>query len=104
MYAKLLTSQAILHDALDRVGRGELNEMFDPSISAAKLVLTENVIDVGEQAIRLTGWRGYSKELPFEQFYRAAMAALTGQTAQDVLEINLGVVAMADALLPGSGF
>jgi alkylation response protein AidB-like acyl-CoA dehydrogenase len=99
MYAKQLTSQAILHDALDRVGRGQINEMFDPAISAAKLIITENVIDVGEQAIRLTGWRGYSKELPFEQTYRAAMAALTGQTAQDVLEINLGVVATADAML-----
>ncbi len=99
MYAKLLTSRAILHDALDRVGRGEVNEMFDPVISAAKFVLTENVIDAGEQAIRLTGWRGYATELPFQRMHRAAMAALTGQTAQDVLEINLGLVAMADAVL-----
>lgn len=104
MYAKLLTSQAILHDALDRVGRDEINEMFDPAISAAKFILTENVIDVGEQAIRLTGWRGYSTELPFQRTYRAAMAALTGQTAQDVLEINLGVVALADATLQGAHF
>lgn len=99
MYAKLLTSQVILHDALDRVGRSAINEMFDPVISAAKFIITENVIDVGEQAIRLTGWRGYSTELPFQRTYRAAMAALTGQTAQDVLEINLGVVAMADTAL-----
>lgn len=96
MAAKQLTSAAILHDALDRIGRGEINQMFDPVISAAKLIITENALDVGQSAIRLTGWRGYSHELPFERLYRAFMAALTGQTAQDVLEIQLGVVAMAE--------
>ena len=99
MYAKHLTSRALLHDALDRVGRGDINDMFDPAISAAKFIITENIVDVGEQAIRLTGWRGYATELPFERMYRAAMAALTGQTAQDVLEINLGVIATASVNL-----
>jgi alkylation response protein AidB-like acyl-CoA dehydrogenase len=100
MYAKTLTSRAILHDALDRIGRGDVNEMFDPVVSAAKFVITENVVDVGEQAIRLTGWRGYAAdELPFQRMYRAAMSALTGQTAQDVLEINLGVVATSEVIL-----
>ncbi len=99
MYARYLTSRAILHDALDRIGRGEINEMFDPAISAAKFVITENVIEIGEKAIRLTGWQGYSKELPLERMYRAALAALTGQTAQDVLEINLGVIAASDVAL-----
>ncbi|HYH97662.1 acyl-CoA dehydrogenase family protein [Hyalangium sp.] len=95
MAARQLTSEAILHDALDRIGRGDINQLFDPIISAAKLIITENALELGERAIRLTGWRGYSKELPFERFYRAFMAALTGQTAQDVLEIQLGVVTMA---------
>jgi alkylation response protein AidB-like acyl-CoA dehydrogenase len=99
MYARYLTSRAILHDALDRMGRGEVNEMFDPVFSAAKFIITENVMSVGERAIRLTGWRGQSKELPFERMYRSAMAALTGQTAQDVLEINLGVLATSDVAL-----
>jgi alkylation response protein AidB-like acyl-CoA dehydrogenase len=99
MYAKYLTSRAILRDALDRIGRGEVNEMFDPVVSAAKFVITENVVDVGERAIRLTGWQGYATELPLQRMYRAAMAALTGQTAQDVLEINLGVVATSDVVL-----
>lgn len=99
MYAKRLTSETILHSALDRIERGEANEVFDPYISAAKYILTENVVDVGEQAIRLTGWRGYSKVLPIERMYRAALAALTAQTAQDILEINLGVIAMAHLAL-----
>ena len=95
MYAKCLTSEAILHDALDRIERGETNEVFDATISAAKFILAENVVDVGERALRLTGWRGYSDQLPLERMHRAAIAALTAQTAQDILQINLGVLAMA---------
>jgi alkylation response protein AidB-like acyl-CoA dehydrogenase len=99
MYARYLTSRAILHDALDRIARGEINDMFDPIISAAKFIIAENVVDVGEKAIRLTGWRGYSKQLPVERLYRAALAALTGHTAQDLLEINLGVIAASNFAL-----
>jgi alkylation response protein AidB-like acyl-CoA dehydrogenase len=95
MYAKYLTSRVILHDALDRMGRGDVNEVYDPVISAAKYVVTENAVDVGERALRLTGWRGYSTVLPLERMYRAAMASVTGQTAQDILEINLGVIAIS---------
>jgi alkylation response protein AidB-like acyl-CoA dehydrogenase len=95
MYAKYLTSQVVLHDALDRMGRGDVNAVYDPVISAAKYVVTENAVDVGERAIRLTGWRGYSTVLPLERMFRAVLASVTGQTAQDILEINLGVIAMS---------
>jgi alkylation response protein AidB-like acyl-CoA dehydrogenase len=95
MYAQYLTSRVVLHDALDRMGRGDVNEVYDPVISAAKYVLTENAVEVGERAIRLTGWRGYTTVLPLERIYRAVLASVTGQTAQDILEINLGVIAMA---------
>lgn len=93
MYARYLTSRAILHDALGRMGRGEVDDMFDPFISAAKYIITENVMNVCERAIRLTGWRGQSHELPLQLIYRSSMAALAGQTPQDLLEINLGVIA-----------
>ena len=95
MYSKWMTSQAILHTALDRIGSGDINEIFDPFISSAKLTITERAVEVGERAIRLTGWRGYSDHLPFERMFRGAMAAITGQTAQDVLEIQLGILAIA---------
>ncbi|GAB4510700.1 MAG: acyl-CoA dehydrogenase family protein [Haliangiales bacterium] len=95
MSARCQCAQAILHAALDRIDRGEVNDVFDPFISSAKFMLTEHAVEVCERAIRLTGWRGYSDELPFGRFYRAAMGALTGQTAQDVLEIQLGVIAIA---------
>jgi hypothetical protein len=93
MYARYLTSRAVLHDALGRLGRGAIDDMFDPFISAAKYIITENVMDACERAIRLTGWRGQSHELPLQLIYRSSMAALAGQTPQDLLEINLGVIA-----------
>jgi len=95
MYAQYLTSRVVLHDALERMGRGEVNPVYDPVISAAKYVVTENAVEVGERAIRLTGWRGYTTVLPLERMHRAVIASITGQTAQDILEINLGVIAMA---------
>jgi butyryl-CoA dehydrogenase len=99
MYATRLTSEAILHNALDTIERGEANDVFDATVSAAKYVLAENVVEVGERALRLTGWRGYAKQYPLERMYRAAVAALTAQTAQDILQINLGVLAMSHLTL-----
>lgn len=38
-------------------------------------------------AVHLTGWMGYSRELPYERYLRRFMGGIAGQTAQDVLEI-----------------
>lgn len=97
MSAQAMTSQAILHTALDHIESSRVNEVFDPFVSAAKLMITEAGIALSERAIRLTGWQGYSNILPYERHFRAFMSALTGQTAQDVLEIQLGVLAVAKA-------
>jgi alkylation response protein AidB-like acyl-CoA dehydrogenase len=82
-------ARALLHDALERWA-GTHNPLHDPIVSAAKYTIVENAIEVGLDAIRLTGWRGYSQELPYERYLRGFMAGLAGQTAQDVLELLLG--------------
>ncbi len=97
MSAQAMTSQAILHSALDHIDSCRVNEIFDPFVSAAKFTITEAGIALSERAIRLTGWQGYSNLLPYERHFRAFLSALTGQTAQDVLEIQLGVLAIAQA-------
>lgn len=84
------TSRAVLHDALDRLGNDEYNELFDPVISAAKYTVVDNAIALAMDAIHLTGWMGYSRELPYERYLRGFMGGIAGQTAQDVLEILLG--------------
>lgn len=92
MKAKQIASRAILHDALDRIGRGEIDEV----ISAAELTITEIAVEVGERALRLTGGRGDGQELPVQRMCRAFLAAITGQAAQEMLEIDLGVQAIAE--------
>lgn len=92
------TARAVLHDALDRLGDSDHNELFDPVISAAKYTVVENAIALAMDAINLTGWMGYSRELPYERYLRGFMGGIAGQTAQDVLEVLLGndVIARAE--------
>ncbi|MCG8417665.1 MAG: acyl-CoA/acyl-ACP dehydrogenase [Proteobacteria bacterium] len=101
MAIRYQTARAVLHNALDRAESNEINPLFDPVISAAKYFITEQAIALADRAVRLTGWRGYSKKLPFERYLRALMAGVTGQTAQDILEIHLGVNAIAEIELAG---
>jgi alkylation response protein AidB-like acyl-CoA dehydrogenase len=84
------TSRAVLHDALGRLGTGGHNELFDPVVSAAKYTVVDNAIALALDAVNLTGWMGYSRELPYERYLRGFMGGIAGQTAQDVLEVLLG--------------
>jgi alkylation response protein AidB-like acyl-CoA dehydrogenase len=84
------TSRAVLHDALGRLGTDSHNELFDPVVSAAKYTVVDNAIALAMDAINLTGWMGYSRELPYERYLRGFMGGIAGQTAQDVLEILVG--------------
>lgn len=90
MLIRYETARAVLHDALSRCAAGAHNPLFDPVISAAKYTIVENAIAVGMDAVHLTGWLGYSRELPYERHLRGFMAGIAGQTSQDVLEILLG--------------
>lgn len=82
-------ARALLHDALARWA-GTHNPLHEPVVSAAKYTIVDNAIAVALDAVGLTGWLGYSRELPFERYLRGFMAGIAGQTAQDVLELLLG--------------
>lgn len=101
MYIRYETARAVLRDALERVGGRHQNPLFDPVISAAKYTVVEHALAVAKDAIYLTGWRGFSKELPFERYFRSFMGGIAGQTAQDVIELLLGsnVVAQVELRL-----
>jgi alkylation response protein AidB-like acyl-CoA dehydrogenase len=90
MLIRYEAARAVLHDALARWAAGAHNPLFDPVVSAAKYTIVENALAVGMDAVQLTGWLGYSRELPYERYLRGFMAGIAGQTAQDVLEILLG--------------
>jgi acyl-CoA dehydrogenase len=74
---------------------GRLDPAFDPVISAAKHEITDQSLDLGVSALRLLGGRGYLQG-PAERFLRDACALLAAGGTQDVLEIDLGVRAVAE--------
>jgi alkylation response protein AidB-like acyl-CoA dehydrogenase len=80
----------------------EHNEVFDSIVAAAKYWITELAIKSAEDAIRMSGWRGYSNALPYERDLRSFMGAISGQTAQEKLEMFLGVNFVARALMGGN--
>ncbi len=90
MLIRYETARAVLHDALGRWVAGPHNVQFDPVVSAAKYTIVDNAIAVGMDALHLTGWAGYSRELPYERHLRGFLAGVAGQTTQDVLEVLLG--------------
>jgi len=99
MLIRYETGRAVLHDALSRFATGAYNPLFDPVVSAAKYTVVENAVALGMDAVYLTGWLGYSRELPYERYLRGFMAGIAGQTAQDVLEILLGNEVIAQSEL-----
>lgn len=106
MLIRYETARAVLHDALSRWAANAHNPVFDPVVSAAKYTIVENAIAVGMDAVHLTGWLGFSRELPYERYLRGFMAGIAGQTAQDVLEILLGneVIARSELVRHMEGF
>jgi alkylation response protein AidB-like acyl-CoA dehydrogenase len=100
MFVRCETARAVLHDALGRWGAPTRSALFDPTSTAAKYTIVESAIALAQDAIYLTGWRGYSDALPYERMLRAFMSGIAGQTAQDVIELLLGnqVVAQQELL------
>jgi butyryl-CoA dehydrogenase len=90
MFIRYEAARAVLHAALDRWSEGEHNALFDPGISAAKYIVVDSATALAMDAIHLSGWRGYSRELPYERYLRAFMSGIAGQTSQDVIELLLG--------------
>jgi alkylation response protein AidB-like acyl-CoA dehydrogenase len=95
MYAAASTARAVLHNAIERIGRGDAEAVFDPIVTAAKYTIVELAIRFAEIAIRLTGWLGYSKQLPYERHLRSIFGGVAGQTPQEVLRVMLGTHVVA---------
>jgi len=99
MFARTQTSRAVLHDALQRWTSNDRNQLFDPISSAAKYTIVENAIELARDALYLTGWQGYSTNLPYERMLRGFMSGIAGQTAQDVIELLLGNHVVTEVVL-----
>lgn len=85
------SSRAILYRALE-APTGDTT--FDPIVSAAKYEISRHGLDVGVSALRLLGGHGYLRGRA-ERFVRDVCALLAAGGAQDVIEVNLGAIAVA---------
>lgn len=92
------SSRAVLHRALSVLGghTGGLDKTFDPIISAAKHEITDRSVELGISALRLLGGHGYLRGRA-ERHLRDTCALLAAAGTQDVLEIDLGLRAIASA-------
>src|SRR5262249_29517255 len=89
-YIDLLSSQALLHEALRRITDGEHDPLFDPVVSAAKYHVTEKALELAMRTLRLLGGSAYLKELPYERCLRDFCGLISGAGTQETLEVNLG--------------
>ncbi|WP_266214302.1 acyl-CoA dehydrogenase family protein [Paraliomyxa miuraensis] len=96
MYARTRAARAVLHDALERMASGEHRLAFDPVLSAAKYTVVDHALAFANDALHLTGWSGYTDQLPFERTLRGFMGGIAGQTTQEVLLVLLGQAAIAE--------
>jgi alkylation response protein AidB-like acyl-CoA dehydrogenase len=95
-YIAVDTSSALLRTGLSRLANREpgFEQLFDPSISAAKHEITARAVEVALSALRLLGGRGYLRGRT-ERYLRDVCSLLAAGGAQDVLETELGTLAVA---------
>jgi alkylation response protein AidB-like acyl-CoA dehydrogenase len=88
-------SRALIDPALAGLARGTADPFFDEIVSTAKYQITEHALAVALDSLRLTGALGYSRVAQFERHLRDFCGLIAGAGAQDVLELNLGSLAVA---------
>ena len=91
-------AEAVLMRAVNHL-ESEDSPVFDATLSATKYILAEHANQFAQRCMRLTGWPGFTLELPFQRAVRDFMGALSGQTPQEVMKILLGNHAVAQVEL-----
>lgn len=89
MELALTAARAVLHQtARAWVEQPERREYLAASIAAAKYLCTNAAISASDQALRIAGGFGLTRNLPLERYYRDVRAGLTHPPADDqVLEL-----------------
>jgi alkylation response protein AidB-like acyl-CoA dehydrogenase len=95
MYVAIEASRATLYRALRHMAGGEGDPIFDPTVSAAKYFVAEQVQYVLDQAFRVLGGYAYYGDLHFGRYLRDFAGLVAAAGTQDILETNLGAAAIA---------
>lgn len=97
MYIAVESVKAMVHETLAKVAADEVDPLFDPSISAAKHLATEQALYVADQAFRILGGHGYYGDPFYGRYLRDCVGLLCAAGTQEILEINLGALAIKSA-------
>lgn len=97
MKLALNVSRTLLDRALLELDEGVSNPIFDDLVSTAKFQITENAIALSLDALHLLGSDGYTRAMPVERYLRDFCGLLAGAGAQDIIQTNLGVIAIGRA-------
>jgi alkylation response protein AidB-like acyl-CoA dehydrogenase len=92
-YVRIESSRSIVYRALEGLRGGDFDPQWDPIIAAAKHHVTEQATALGQEMFRLQGTEGYIRGEPWERYVRDVAALIAGASTQDIVEVDLGVVA-----------
>ncbi len=94
MQMSVHVSKTLIDRVLFELDQGTTNQHFDELVSTVKHQVTEHAIAVALEALGLMGGRGYARSTPVERYLRDFCGLLAGAGAQDILQVNLGLLAI----------
>ncbi|MCX4242441.1 acyl-CoA dehydrogenase family protein [Paraliomyxa miuraensis] len=97
MKLALNVARTLLDRALLELDEGSAHPLFDEYVSTAKFQITEAAIALSLDAMYLLGSHGYTRAVPVERYLRDFCGLLAGAGAQDVIQTNLGMMAIGGA-------
>lgn len=95
MYVAIESARAMLYRALSHLDTGAADPVFDPIVSAAKCFVVDQVRLVVDLALRLQGGHGYYGHPDLGRYLRDYTGLAIAGGTQDILEANLGAIAVA---------
>jgi alkylation response protein AidB-like acyl-CoA dehydrogenase len=72
----------------------ELRDALGSQFAAAKVIVTNNVIEITDQALRVVGSAGLLRKHPLERYFRDARAGLGNPPMDDVALTMIGKAAL----------
>jgi alkylation response protein AidB-like acyl-CoA dehydrogenase len=87
---RLLEARSVLYGTVaEWEERPEIREQLGPQLAAAKVIVTNNAIEVTDQALRVVGSVGLQRQHPLERYFRDVRAGLGNPPLDDVA---LGII------------
>jgi alkylation response protein AidB-like acyl-CoA dehydrogenase len=91
----LLQARSVLYGAAELWDKHpEWHDELAPQLAAAKYTVTNNGIEITDQALRLTGSSGLNKQHPLERYFRDIRAGLGNPPLDDVALTLIGKAAL----------